>query len=111
MNYVYKSKSAEDNYLIPPKLQDFRLVTEAPVYIDFKSIPYQNQEVLEWYARIQAADRFYRYQGDSCSLLDQIIETAGVTHVILEKSGNMPHCATFEKVYQDDSYLIEKIQE
>jgi len=111
MNYVYKSKSAEDNYLIPPKLQDFRLVTEAPVYIDFKSIPYQNQEVLEWYARIQAADRFYRYQGDSCSLLDQIIETAGVTHVILEKSGNMPHCATFEKVYQDDSYLVEKIQE
>ena len=110
MNYVYKTKSIEENYLIPIKLQDFRLVTGAPVYVDFKSIPYQSQEVLEWYARIQAADRFYRNRSDSCTALDQIIQTGGVTHVIIEKSENMPSCPSFNEIFQDDHYLIEKIQ-
>lgn len=110
MNYVYKTKTIKENYLIPIKLQDFRLVTGAPVYVDFKSIPYQSQEVLEWYARIQAADRFYRNRSDSCTILDQIIQTSGVTHVVLEKSENMPSCPSFKEIYQDDHYLVDKIK-
>ena len=33
-------------------LQDFRLTTGAPLFVDYKSIPYQDAEVLEWYERV-----------------------------------------------------------
>jgi len=39
MAYVEANKQSGDVYLIPLKMQDFRLETGAPAYIEFKSIP------------------------------------------------------------------------
>jgi hypothetical protein len=66
--YVENSKTSGDIYLIPTKMQEFRLSTGAPIFVDFKSIPYQYDEVLEWYRRMRRAIRFYNERGN-CGLL------------------------------------------
>ncbi len=48
-SYVATHHQAGELYLTPVKLQDFRLASGSPAYVDFKSIPYQDRDVLEWY--------------------------------------------------------------
>jgi hypothetical protein len=37
-----------DQRVISPDLQSFRLATGVPIFVDFKSIPYKDGEVLQW---------------------------------------------------------------
>ncbi len=82
--YVASHRKPGETYLVPVKMQDFRLAAGASVYVDFKSIPYQSDEVLEWYHRVQLADQFYK-SGD-CGLLQEIQGTAPVTFLAAEKN-------------------------
>jgi hypothetical protein len=102
--YVASHHQANDNYLTPIKLQDFRLAAGAPVYVDFKSIPYRDSDVLEWYRRVKQADRFYNQK--DCSLLAEFIQ-AGVTQVVLEGTpSSKPPCMETQPVYQNEMYQI-----
>jgi len=89
MEYVADHNKPGQVYLTPIKMQDFRLVSGAPVYVDFKSIPYRDNDVLEWYRRLQSADRFFK--GGGCNLLFGLGQE-GVTHVILpvDSPGALP---------------------
>lgn len=91
-------------YLTPTKMQDFRLATGSPVYIDFKSIPYQDQDVLEWYRRVQTADRFYK-TGD-CALLAELANKEGVTHVVLNKEQFGFACPILHEEYRDQNHAL-----
>jgi hypothetical protein len=51
------AEKKRDGRIIPVDLQRFRLYTGAPIFVDFKSVPYQDTEVLEWYARLHLAQR------------------------------------------------------
>ena len=99
--YIAQNLQPGETYLTPIKMQDFRLATGAPVYVDFKSIPYQADEVIEWYRRIQLADRFY--QSTDCGVLEPILEEEVVSHVVSSRS---LACPSLEIIYQDDSYLV-----
>ncbi len=102
--YVASHHQANDLYLTPIKMQDFRLAAQTAVYIDFKSIPYRDDDVLEWYRRVRLADRFYN-QND-CNLLPQFIQ-AGVTQIVVERNTtHIPSCAGFQLVYQNQGYQI-----
>ncbi len=48
-----------DTQVIPVDLQRFRLATGAPIYVDFKSIPYKDADVIEWRDRLRAAEAMY----------------------------------------------------
>jgi hypothetical protein len=67
--------------LTPVKMQEFRLATGSPVYVDFKSIPYRDLDVLEWYRRIQLADDFYK--DPACEILSSLIGSETITHVVM----------------------------
>jgi hypothetical protein len=102
--YIASHDRSDNVFLTPIKLQDFRLAAGAPVYVDFKSIPYRDTDVLEWYHRVKLADRFFR-QSD-CSLLPEFIQ-AGVTQVVLEGEPNSnPPCMKSRPVYQNEMYQI-----
>jgi Domain of unknown function (DUF6798) len=102
--YVASSYQPKDVFLTPIKLQDFRLATGAPVYVDFKSIPYRDSDVLEWYRRVRLADRFYN-QND-CSLLAEFIQS-GITKIVIEGSPeHIAPCMQSKPVYQNESYQI-----
>jgi len=108
MAYVRKHSEGEQVYMIPPKLQIFRLQTGEPVMVEFKSIPYQDEEVLEWYNRVKLAQNFYRNKIEyiDCDRLDEASELYGVTHVVLGKNQLGLSCPGMEEQYRDDAYGV-----
>lgn len=100
----------DQTYFIPPKLQDFRLATGAPIFVDFKSIPYRGSDVLAWYERIRVAQFFYRDQVTDvdCGQLDRAL-AAGVTHVVLSRPQFGADCEGLHKLWGDSSFALYRI--
>jgi hypothetical protein len=107
-DYVSRHRQSGDVYLVPTKMQDFRLATGAPIYVDFKSIPYAQSEILEWRRRDLRAGRFYREKDEACQVLESFAEE-GVTRVVLESRDSIQDCQDLEEVYQDPNYGVYAI--
>jgi hypothetical protein len=93
-------------YLTPVKLQDFRLETGAPVYIDFKSIPYRSTDVLEWRRRERLANAFY--QSPDCTQIEQLRIQEGITHAVLPAETRLA-CPAAAQIYADGDYQVIQI--
>jgi hypothetical protein len=106
-SYVAAHHQRGELYLTPVKLQDFRLASGSPAYVDFKSIPYQDRDVLEWFRRNKIANRFYR--DGNCALLQQLSSQEGVTHVVLESERFGLQCPQMQAVYRDRHYAVVKL--
>ncbi len=106
--YVEAHHASGQVYLTPVKLQDFRLETGSPVYVEFKSIPYQDANVLEWYRRIQLADRFYK--DGNCKLLNEMASQGGVTHIVMENGDPGQNCPNLLSLYKDAYYSLYSYQ-
>jgi len=111
MAYVRQNKSPQDVYLVPVKLQDFRLASGAPIFVDFKAIPYRDREVLEWYRRVHLAEKFYRVKKERCETLELIRQSSQITHAVIERGETIPSCGEWQMVYADDFYQIAKLNE
>lgn len=109
MSFVEQNKTSKDVFLIPTKMQDFRLTTGAPIYIDFKSIPYMDEDVLEWYRRLKLARRLYRSGKENCEMMEQFAAEEGVTHVVLESDDPTQNCAPLQETYRDENYAVYAI--
>jgi hypothetical protein len=107
MAFASEQATSGQMYLIPLDMQDFRLVSGVPVYVEFKSIPYRDADVLEWERRIQLTDLFYK-KGD-CGSLDKLA-AKGITHVIATPKLYDWKCEEWEAQYQDSKYAIYKIR-
>ena len=94
-------------YLTPIDMQDFRLFTGLPVYVDFKSIPYRDADVLEWRRRLRLADRFY--DRGSCEIIEYVI-AEGVTHAIMSPEAPGADCPQLHQVYKDDNYAVYRLE-
>ena len=105
--FVYTQKSPGDIYLTPIKMQDFRLETGAPAFIDFKSIPYQDSDVLEWRRRVRLAESFY--SNVDCNQLETLSKKEGITHIVLEITPTIPTCTFVETIYEDEQYMLWRI--
>ena len=104
MSFVRHNKTVGDEYLVPTKMQDFRLVTGAPIYGDYKSTPYIDTDVLDWHRRQRVAGKFYRTI--DFDLLAEIVLEDGITHVVLEANIPAPPCSFLHELHQDDHYKI-----
>jgi hypothetical protein len=106
--FVQQNLAPEQLYLIPHKLQNFRLATGAPILVDFKSIPYTGSEVREWYRRVRIAQWFYRdtVEGIDCGILDQVSNEYNVTHVVLGRNQLGLTCDVLETLYNDNMYGV-----
>jgi len=102
-SYIAVHQARGDVYLIPVKMQDFRLVTGAPAYVDFKSIPYHDTDVLEWYRRLRLADEFYKTL--DCQKLADLASQEGITHAVLPAS-SLLNCPGAVETYRDTSYAL-----
>jgi hypothetical protein len=107
MAYVRNNKTPDSVYLIPLDMQDFRLETGAPVYIEFKSIPYKDIEVLEWYRRVRTAGNLYRtpLKRKGCEILSNL-STEGVTHIVLPYDHTVQKCRNLIEQYVDGNYQV-----
>jgi hypothetical protein len=106
MNYIAAHKSPGDMYMIPWKMADFRLVTGAPILVDFNSIPYGDADVMEWYDRLQWISWYYNGNDHPCKMLGKIAARYGVTHAVVAQKSKRTVCESMPVVYEDASYRI-----
>ena len=110
MAFVADNKEPGNVYLVPLDMQDFRLETGAPAYIEFKSIPYKDVEVLEWYRRVGTAGNLYRAPNKrtGCQILaDLYLE--GVTNVVLPYDHTVKNCSNLKAQYVDMNYQVYQL--
>ena len=107
MAYVAANNQPGQFYMIPLDMQDFRLVTGSPIYVEFKSIPYQAQDVLEWERRVQVTDLFYKKA--DCGSVEKL-GRLGVTHVIAPPKLYDLVCDEWEQLYQDENYAVYRLR-
>ncbi|VTS06996.1 DUF6798 domain-containing protein [Tuwongella immobilis] len=91
--------------LIPVDLQAFRLECEVPIYIDYKSIPYRDVEVLEWYSRLMWVDAAYKEPDWVATGIAEEVKRRGITHVVAP-SNLVPQVPNWETAYSDLYYTI-----
>ncbi|QDU19377.1 DUF6798 domain-containing protein [Urbifossiella limnaea] len=89
--------------LIPVDLQRFRLATGVPIYVDFKSVPYADDEVLEWHRRVAWAEAWYAAAPDAAAL-----RRAGITLVVSPRDKPLP--ALGEPVFADEAYHLYRVR-
>lgn len=92
-------------------LQRFRLYTGAPLYVDFKAIPYKDVDVLEWRDRVLWARNLYSHLGDqSLGGLHEALRQRGITHVVA-RSGHEVRCRELTKIYEEGGYALYRVTE
>ena len=86
VDHVRKNLKNGQVYLIPVKLNGFRIATGAPAFVGWKSIPFGDGDIIEWHQRIKLARKFYtcgtskrRRRG----LLRAMEKHQPVTHVVM----------------------------
>jgi hypothetical protein len=93
----------------PFDLQRFRLYTAAPLFVDFKAIPYKDGEVLEWRKRVDWAHGFYEHLGEeSLGKWADDLRERGITHVLV-RAGQEVRSRELKKIYQGGCYTIYRI--
>jgi hypothetical protein len=95
--------------LIPVDLQRFRLATGVPIYADFKSVPYADTEVADWYGRVGQVEKWYAEPDwDKAGVRDQLLK-AGITHVLIPRHQAI-RASFLEQVYADDAYAVYRVK-
>ena len=102
--YIAEHRQNTDLYLIPVKMQNFRLAAGARAFVDFKSIPYKDTDVLEWYRRIKITDNFY--QNPSCNKLSELISKENITHAIIPASLLRNGCPGLLNLFDNEAYSL-----
>lgn len=98
-----------DSPLIPVDLQRFRLASGAPIYVDFKAIPYYDQEVLEWYRRMQQCEQWYDGGWDSPARREEL-RAEGITHVVTPATQPL-QVWYLREIYADGAYRLYRLEE
>ncbi|NPV42103.1 MAG: hypothetical protein HPY72_12280 [Anaerolineae bacterium] len=102
--WVTETSTDKDNFLIPIGLETFRTATLRPAYVDFFSIPYASQDVVDWYHRVLSANKYYE-DGD-CDELYNIRHDYKITHIVTESRDPQTVCKNMHLVYADKAYTV-----
>ena len=94
---------------IPVDLQRFRLATGAPIYVDFKSVPYAAPEVEEWYRRMEFAAALTDGKGWDSPETRAALKREGITHVVRPRSAPL-EADYLEEVYPGEGYVVYRVK-
>ena len=108
MDFVQQRKTSGETYLIPIALERFRLYTGAPIFVDYKSQPYEDSRLVEWQKRIDLANRFYE-KGFDCRLLKELSLRYRITHAVIPAESSFPGCPFLKEIYRDRYYRVFSI--
>ncbi|MGH7225100.1 MAG: DUF6798 domain-containing protein, partial [Gemmataceae bacterium] len=96
-NFTPPPRRNTQKHTISVDLQRFRLFTGAAIYIDFKSIPYKDVEVLQWHQRLLWNHHLYEQRDWNDEKIKAELKRRGITHVV---------AAAHREVYGDALRLI-----
>lgn len=98
-----------DARLIPVDLQRFRLATGAPIFVDFKSIPYRDTDVIEWRDRLERNQRYYQYACDGrLGDIRSQLQREGITHLVTTADRIVAGTGV-ELVHEDPYYRVYRL--
>lgn len=102
-------KRRTDPQFIPIDLQRFRIDTGAPIYVDFKSIPYKDAEVIEWRERLRHNHDWHRRldQGHISEVVEEL-RANGVSHVVRRADGGLTH-PMLKREFDDGVYHVYRV--
>jgi hypothetical protein len=99
-----------DRRVIPVDLQRFRLSTGAPIFVDFKAVPYSDTDVLEWYERLgMARAALEELRAGRLSEALAALRPRGITHLVLPASSDL-RGPDVEQVYADPYYRVYRLK-
>ncbi len=96
-------------YLTHPFDMSIRLESRLPQLVSWKTHPYKDVEVLEWYERFRLASRVFKGQSVTCAALDEAVSLYGVTHLLLEDRALPTDCGLGEIVFKSEEALIYRL--
>lgn len=95
------------NPTIAVDLQGFRLTTGVPIWVDYKSIPYRADEVLEWSRRLAFVGEVYRAADWDAAGLTAELRRRGVTHAVVRADAFPSRSSA--AVYADSLYRVLRL--
>ena len=109
--FAARTFQPDNLYLIPPEMESFRLAARVPIFVDFKSHPYKDTEVIEWYHRVNLAKAFYESRGEtSCHLLKNLSSHYKITHIVLKNAAPILPCSTLHEVHRDAEFTVYELE-
>ena len=92
-------------------MQRFRLYAQAPLFIDFKSIPYKDEDVLEWHKRLLLAQNWQKRlsENNTPELLDEL-RAKKISHIVTNAKVNLEQ-TELELKFSDENFKLWKIKE
>jgi len=94
--------------LIPVDLQRFRLHTGASIYVDFKSVPYKDGEVMRWLHRMHQCEEWYAADWNAPGR-GQELRAEGITHVVAPAAKPI-HAECLKEVHADPAYIVYEVR-
>lgn len=112
--YVKETMHGDDVYLVPVNWEWFRLQSGAPIFVDAKSHPYKDIDVIEWRKRMTLARAFYQSKEtkEADKNLTRILYRYKITHIIVET--NFPELSLISLcniLYKGDAFIIYTVNE
>lgn len=99
-------------YLIPTDMDLFRLAAGVPIFVDYKSNPYKDTDVIEWFNSVKIANDFYAASRQTaCNILDNMTDKYGITDVILRSESSIANCGLLREVYRDADFAIYAVHD
>jgi hypothetical protein len=97
-------------FLVPPGVYQFRLEAGAPVYVDYKTHPYEDREVLEWRRRLRDSVRVYRRRELNCAALAALARRERLTHVVTKAPTRAGGCAFLDLSRRSGPYALFRVE-
>jgi hypothetical protein len=110
IEHVSREAGGEDVYVIPASWENFRIGAGVPVFVDHKTHPYKDVEVLEWYARRQLLDEIYVGSHEQCDKLKFAAETYAATKIIFKSEDPFPDCPMLTRTFANGGYEVHDIR-
>lgn len=109
LNFTPPPRRSNQKQNISVDLQQFRLFTGAPIYVDFKSIPYKDVEVLEWHERVLWNHQLYKQRDWNDEPIKDQLRRRGITHVVMV-AGRGVRCDALQLLYADAYYRLYRLR-
>jgi len=111
--YAAAHGAPDQTYLIPLDYSNFRLSAAVPVFVDWKSHPYRDVELIEWHTRTQLAKDFYKATNatDAERALAAIRAHTSITHVVLESDDELRlPIVGGTPLFRDEKHIVVELQ-
>jgi len=110
MTFARQHTVSGDLWLVPTRKTEFekvRMQGGIPVLVNWKTHPYKDREIIEWYRRNQMAESFYRHacKTESSLMLRKLARLYGVNHVILDAQTPLLACPEAKVIFRDSRYV------